>query len=147
MVAEADRAGWRMGAGVGRLTASSLRARTADPADAIPGFERLIRHWDRLGDETHQWTTLRNLVELLTRLGAHAPAARLLGAVSTATRPTFGPEQQRLEEARAAMRAHLGPEVDALISAGREDDLTAAVALGLATLRQLQGTDVGHAVP
>ena len=145
VVAAADRAGWRMGAGVGRLTASSLRARTADPADAVPGFERLIRHWDRVGDETHQWTTLRNLVELLTRLGAHAPAARLLGAVGTATRPTFGAEQQRLEEARDTMRAHLGEEADALISAGQQADLDAAVELGLDTLRQLRGADTGAA--
>jgi predicted ATPase/DNA-binding SARP family transcriptional activator len=145
VVAEADRAGWRMGAGVGRLTASSLRARTADPADAVPGFERLIRHWDRVGDETHQWTTLRNLVELLTRLGAYAPAARLLGAVSTATRPTFGPEQRRLEAARQEMRAHLGDEVGCLIRVGREDDLAAAVELGLATLRQLEDVDQSRA--
>jgi len=145
VVAEADRAGWRMGAGVGRLTASSLRARTADPADAVPGFERLIRHWDRVGDETHQWTTLRNLVELLTRLGAHAPAARLLGAVGTATRPTFGAEQQRLEEARDTMRAHLGEEADALISAGQQADLDAAVELGLDSLRQLRSADTRRA--
>ncbi len=138
-VAAADRAGWRFGAGVGRLTASSLRARTADPADAVPGFERLIRHWDRVGDETHQWTTLRNLVELLTRLGAHAPAARLLGAVSTATRPTYGAEQQRLDDARQTIRAHLGEEGDALIAAGRQDDLGTAVELGLDTLRHLPG--------
>ena len=138
-VAAADEAGWRMVAGVGRLTASSLRARTADPADAVPGFQRLIRHWDRLGDETHQWTTLRNLVELLTRLGAPRSAARLLGAVSTATRPTFGAEQQRLEAARDTLRAHLGDEADALIGAGRGDDFAAAVELGLTTLEQLRG--------
>ena len=132
-----DRADWRMGAGVARLTASSLRARTADPADAVPGFERLIRHWDRVGDETHQWTTLRNLVELLTRLGAYAPAARLLGAVSTATRPSFGAEQQRLDDAREVMADHLGDEAEVLIAAGRGDDLTGAVELGLDALRQL----------
>lgn len=140
-VAEADRAGWRMVAGVGRLTASSLRARTADPADAVPGFERLIQHWDRVGDETHQWTTLRNLVELLTRLGAYEPAARLLGAVSMATRPTFGAEQRRLEEARGTVQAQLGDEVEALIQAGRDADLAAAVELGLAALRSLRGAD------
>ena len=145
VVAEADRAGWRMGAGVGRLTASSLRARTADPADAVPGFERLIRHWGRVGDETHQWTTLRNLVELLVRLGEHAPAARLLGAVSTAARPTFGAEQQRLEEAHATMRAHLGDEADALMERGRDDDLATAVELGLTALRRLQGPLGGRA--
>ena len=143
MVEVADRAGWRMGAGVARLTASSLRARVADPADAVPGFERLIRHWDRVGDETHQWTTLRNLIELLTRLGAHAPAARLLGAVSTATRPTFGPERRRLEEARDAMRARLGEDADALVEVGRTDDLAAAVGLALATLGELADADGG----
>ena len=142
-----DRAGWRMGAGVARLTASSLRARTADPADAVPGFERLIRHWDRVGDETHQWTTLRNLVELLTRLGAHAPAARLLGAVSTAVRPSFGAEQQRLESARETMRDHLGDDADALIEAGRGDDLAAAVALGLDTLRRRSVAEGAHPDP
>lgn len=144
-VADADRAGWRMVAGVGRLTASSLRARTADPADAVPGFERLIRHWDHVGDETHQWTTLRNLVELFTRLGAHAPAARLLGAVGTATRPTFGAEQQRLEEAHETLRAHLGDEAEALMSVGRQDDVAVAIKRGLDTLRRLRGAATGSA--
>ena len=144
-MADADRAGWRMGAGVARLTASSLRARTADPSDAVPGFEQLIRHWDRVGDETHQWTTLRNLVELLTRLGAHTSAARLLGAVSTAARPTFGPEEQRLADAHDTLRAHLGETADAQFQAGRSDDLAAAVELGLTTLRQLHGAQTSGA--
>ncbi len=144
-VEAADRAGWRMGAGVARLTASSLRARTADPADAVPGFERLIRHWDRVGDETHQWTTLRNLVELLTRLGDHTSAARLLGAVSTAARPTFGPEQRRLEQAHDTLRFHLGEAADALFEAGRDDDLAAAVQLGLAALAGLRGAQASEA--
>ena len=143
-VDRADRAGWRMLAGVGRLTASSLRARTAEPADAIPGFERLIRHWDRIGDETHQWTTLRNLVELFTRLDAYAPAARLLGAVSTGARPTFGAEQQRLEEARESVRRHLGGEAHELMMLGRDDGLAGAVELSLASLKDLRET---HPVP
>ena len=136
-VVEADHAGWRMVAGVGRLTASSLRARSEDPADAVPGFEWLLRHWEHVGDETHQWTTLRNLVELLTRLGAYTPAARLLGALGTATRPTFGSEQRRLEAAMHTMRVHLRDELDALIRAGAEDDLAAALELGLTALSGL----------
>ena len=138
VVAEADRAGWRFGAGVGRLTASSLRARTADPADAVPGFERLIRYWNRLGDKTHQWTTLRNLVDLFIRLEAYGPAARLLGAVGQATRPTFGPERERLDEARATVRSHLGEQAEVLIEAGRGDGMAAAVAGALATLGDLR---------
>jgi len=43
------------------------------------------------------------------------------------------------------MRAHLGEEADALISAGQQADLDAAVELGLDTLRQLRGADTGAA--
>lgn len=138
-VAEADRAGWRMLAGVVRLTASSLRARTADPAEAIPGFDALVRHWVHHGDDTHQWTTLRNLVDLFIRLQAYAPAARLLGAVSVAPRPTFGPEEQRLAAARDAVLRHLGAEGQALIAAGARDDLATAVEQALASLADLRG--------
>ncbi|TVR19952.1 MAG: hypothetical protein EA387_12485 [Nitriliruptor sp.] len=140
-VEEADRAGWRMLAGVGRLTASSLRARTADPADAIPGFERLIRHWVNHGDDTHQWTTLRNLVDLFIRLGAYRPAARLLGAVGVAPRPTFGAEEERLAAAREAVLHHLGEEGQSLIEEGRRDDLAAAVELSLRALEELRAVD------
>jgi tetratricopeptide (TPR) repeat protein len=136
-VAEADRAGWRMLAGVGRLTASSLRARTADPVDAIPGFERLVRHWVHHGDDTHQWTTLRNLVDLFIRMGAYAPAARLLGAVSVAPRPTFGAEEERLAAARDAVLHHLEGEAESLIRAGRRDDLGTAVEHALRALEGL----------
>ncbi|MFP4513924.1 MAG: BTAD domain-containing putative transcriptional regulator, partial [Acidimicrobiales bacterium] len=95
-VAAADREGWWMLAGVGRLTASSLRARSAEPSDAIAGFDRLIRHWARLGDTNHQWTTLRNLVELLVRLGDLPRAAQVLGSVTNSPRPTFGAEEERM---------------------------------------------------
>lgn len=139
MVEQADRAGWWFGAGVGRLTASSLRARTADPEDAIPGFEQLIRHWARLGDETHQWTTLRNLVDLFIRLEAYEPAARLLGAVGAAPRPTFGAEEARLEAAHAALERHLGADVQRLTEVGSRDGIAAAVGSALSALGGLVG--------
>lgn len=137
-VLQADRAGWTMLAGVGRLTASSLRARTVDPQAAVPGFVRLVRHWARVGDETHQWTTLRNLVDLFIRLGADAPAARLLGAVGAAPRPTFGAEQERLEVARATVRVRLGTGADELHRAGREDGINGAVEHALDALERLR---------
>lgn len=137
VVAAADEAGWRMLAGVGRLTASSLRARTAAPRDAVPGFQLLIEHWDRMGDQTHQWTTLRNLVELFTRIGAHVPAARLLGAVEQAPTPTYGPEERRLDEAAERLQAHLGDRFDVVVSEGRSDDLHAALDQALQALRDL----------
>ena len=133
-VATADREGWRMGAGVGRLTASSLRARSAEPADAVTGFDRLIRHWDRLGDRNHQWTTLRNLVELLVRLGDLETAAQVLGSVTNSPRPTYGSEQRRLQEADEQIRTGLGDQADMLIAAGATLDLDATIQLALTAL-------------
>lgn len=138
VVAAADDAGWSLLAGVGRLTASSVRARTADPNDALPAFSRLIDHWDRLGDETHQWTTLRNLIELLTSFGAHAAAVRLLGAVSTAPVPTYGSEQRRLRQAAARLRTQLGQEeYDRRFRAARHMSQEEATALARRTILQL----------
>jgi hypothetical protein len=64
-------------------------------------FDDAIRrmwHWQRGGALTQLWLTLRNLVELLARLGAYEPAAVLLGAcnASTAAPPSYGPEADRL---------------------------------------------------
>jgi predicted ATPase/DNA-binding SARP family transcriptional activator len=139
-VARADQGGWRMLAGVARLTASSLRARSADPADAVAGFERLLRHWRALGDQVHQWTTMRNLVELLVRLDALEAAATILGAVDEAPTPSFGPERDRLDGARERIHRRLGERADLLISTGRTLDLDAGVEIGLAAL-------VGHERP
>jgi predicted ATPase/DNA-binding SARP family transcriptional activator len=136
-VAAADREGWRLVAGVGHLTASSLRARSAAPADAIAGFDRLIRHWDRLGDRTHQWTTLRNLVELLVRVGDLASAARVLGSVTNSPKPTFGAEEERLRHAAEQVRAGLGDRADELIEQGADLELDGTIDLALAALAAL----------
>lgn len=85
VIERATDAGWAFLLGVALVTAGSVCARHADPHEALQAFERLIRHWRRAGDVTHQWTTLRNLVELLVRVGADDPATRLLGAVSAAS--------------------------------------------------------------
>ncbi|MFW6090651.1 MAG: ATP-binding protein [Actinomycetota bacterium] len=139
----ADPAGWRMLAGAARLTASSLRARTADPTDAVSGFRQLIEHWRDMGDHTHQWTTMRNLIDLLTRLGEDEPAARLIGTVThQAPVPTFGAEEARLSQAMATLQTRLGARADELMRAGRDDDLPAALDLALIGLRRnddLQG--------
>jgi len=137
-VGKADAADWRMLAGAARLTASSLRARTTDPVAAVDGFRQLIEHWRDMGDHTHQWTTLRNLVELLTRLDEDESAARLVGTVSHQDAiPTFGPEAARVDHAMVTVRSRLGADADELIELGRDEDLATAVERALATLRRI----------
>lgn len=136
-VEAAEAGGWEMLAGASRLTAGSLRARVADAADAVPRFQQLVRHWADRGDHTHQWTTLRNVVELLVRVDDHRSAAELLGALVNASTPTFGPEAQRLSAALGTVRARLGPEADRLLAAGGAHDLRRAVQLAMSALSRL----------
>ena len=107
---EATARGWTFLLGVALVTAGSARARHSEPADALRAFARMIRHWRRADDATHQWTTMRNLVDLFVRIGAHEPAAQLLGAATRAPSRTYGGELQRLRDASDRLCASLGAD-------------------------------------
>lgn len=96
--------------GLALVSNTSLRGRHGDPRLALRLFEDVIRHWRRGGSWTQQWITLRNLVELLARLGAHEPAAVLYGAcaASTTSPPSYGPEADRLEAVVGTLVSSLG---------------------------------------
>ena len=97
-------------AGVALVALAALHGRHRDPALALRLFAEVIDHWHRSGNRTQQWTTLRNVVELLVRLGADGHAALLDAAVeSRATAaPAFGEAAERLARARDLLRERLG---------------------------------------
>lgn len=92
------------------VTHSSLRARHGDPAAALRSFQRAILRLRRGANWTHQWTTLRNLVFLLARIGGHEPATVLLGAIhGTATSARiYGEDAQQLRSVEQRLRSSLG---------------------------------------
>jgi len=96
--------------GLALVSITSLRGRHGDARVALRLFEDVIEHWCRFGGWTQQWLTLRNLVELLARLGAHEPAAVLYGActASKSSPPSYGPEADRLEAVVSALVSGLG---------------------------------------
>ena len=98
--------------GLALVSATSLRGRHADPRVALRLFEDVIQHWRRDGNWPRQWLTLRNLVELIARVGADEPAAVLYGACTASpTSPQiYGPEVQRLEGVVATLLCRLGQE-------------------------------------
>ena len=104
--------------GVALVSATSLRGRLAEPANALAGYHDLIVRWQRSGNWPQQWVTLRNLLELLARLGHHECAAVLYGAVtaSPSPPPENGPEAERLARAMALIECALGapPTSDAI---------------------------------
>lgn len=100
--------------GVALVSLASLCGRRGEADRALELFRDVIARWRRLGNYSHQLTTLRNLVEVLARLDAGAavdePAARLHGAVTAAATPSFGVEAQRLASAWARLEQRLGAD-------------------------------------
>lgn len=143
----ADAAGNVFMKGLALVSNTSLRGRHGDPLAALRLFEDVIHHWRRSGGWTQQWLTLRNLLELLARVGAHEPAAVLYGActASAASPPTYGPEADRLKTVVGALVATLGEEAFGRAKARGEtfgDDEAVAFALAV-TQRLLAETERG----
>lgn len=67
-------------AAVGRL---SQLAKTGDTGQALGGYRDLIDYWDRTGSWVQQWTTLRNVADLLQHEG-EADAATFLRTAAAA---------------------------------------------------------------
>ncbi len=98
--------------GVARVTSASLRARHGDPFEALPVFAELVGHWRRSGSWPQQWTTLRNLAELLVRIGADEAAVAMASAVRVqqGDGSVFGTESERLDRAMSTARRRLGSD-------------------------------------
>ena len=123
--------------GAALVSAASLRGRRGDPAAALPLFGEAVEQWHRSGNWVQQWTTLRNVIEVLIRLGADHDAAVLLGAMdASATAPEpFGPDAGRLAAARATLGARLGPDgLAAALAEGAARGDAGAVAFALERL-------------
>lgn len=70
------------------LEAAATRALYGDPRAAAQMFVAVLEHWDRFGDTTQQWLTLRHVVRLLIRLGGYEDAAFLYWAFVNANKPS-----------------------------------------------------------
>jgi tetratricopeptide (TPR) repeat protein len=133
----ARRIGNRLLVGLAGLSAVSCEARVGDPRKALARYGELIDHWHREGTWNMQWTTLRTLIELLTRLGRDAEAAVLYGAMtaSATASPLAGADGARIAEAVATMRARLGePSFESARVRGAALPDSHAVAFALASV-------------
>ena len=105
-------------AAVGLLT---VRVDGGQIREALHGYRDLIDYWERSGNWTQQWVTLRNLAQLLRQLGDEEPAALLEAAAQESpdapmARPTpptearipLLPRADALKAARDAIERNLG---------------------------------------
>jgi len=102
----------RLAMGVALVSAASLRLRLDDPQGALELFREVLTHWRQQGLRTLLWTTLRNVVALLSTLDATIDAAVLLGVITTrnTAAPIYGADQERLDMVAAVLRARLGDD-------------------------------------
>ncbi|MEV4414799.1 BTAD domain-containing putative transcriptional regulator [Catellatospora sp. NPDC049609] len=128
---------------------AALLTRCDEYAAALRAFRRCVDQWHRLQVWHHQWTTLRNLIRLLVRLGVHEEAATLLGALGAADTAAYGADADGMLAAERTLTAALGTaRYPAATGAGAAMDPDAAVGFALSTidrvLAQLPGTPLGR---
>jgi tetratricopeptide (TPR) repeat protein len=122
---------------------TSLRGRHGDPSLALPLFEEVIDYWRRTGGWTQLWLTLRNLVELVGRLGAYEDAAVLFGACAAFNRTSrpYGAEADRLSAVVETLVANLDQRgFEDATARGEALDDGEAVEFAAAVTRRLQHT-------
>jgi predicted ATPase/DNA-binding SARP family transcriptional activator len=122
------------------VSAVSCAARIGHPAHSLGDYAELLEYFDRTGSRAQQWTTVRTLVEILTRQGTDEPALTLYGALtaSPSAPPLIGLDAARLEQAVATLKTRLGAQrYDQLLATGAAlgDDAAIAYARRYTTAR------------
>ena len=93
---------------IARTADVALRGRYGDPAEAFVRYRAALGIWSETGADGMAITTLRNLVVLLSRTGADTDALTLYTASERlASRPSYGPEAERLRTAVTSVRRRL----------------------------------------
>lgn len=122
----ARRSGATFLVGVATVGLLTLRADAGRIPDALRGYREVVDYFARTGNWTHQWTTLRNLADLLRRLGDTETATVLVAAADRAPdAPAVGAAApDPAETPAAASRAPGRTETLALARAAIERNLT-----------------------
>jgi predicted ATPase/DNA-binding SARP family transcriptional activator len=112
------------------VSAVSCAARIEHPAHSLGDYAELLEHFDRTGSRAQQWTTIRTLIETLTRHRADKPAATLYGALaaSPSAPPLIGADATRMDQASLVLKTRLGQRYNELLAAGAALGEEAAIA-------------------
>ena len=129
-------------AGVSLAALAAAEGRHGDPSRALDSMTRCIGFWERAGNRPLMWTTVRNLVELLDRLGRAEQALTLHAAVEAdaAHAPdVFGPHGDRYRRIVDSIIQELDPHrADAALLRGGRLDFAGAVVASQAAIAEAQ---------
>jgi hypothetical protein len=101
--------------GIALMEAAATRAVHGDPVAAAQLFDDVLDHWDRVGDWTELWISLRYVTRLLARLGAEDDVAFLHWAQLKAGKgsPLHADQLSALQESLGAARFAAHGDADA----------------------------------
>lgn len=107
--------------GVALVSAASAAHRSGRLDVARRLFVEVIRHWQVRGDLTHQWTTLRNVVQVLIAAGQRADALVLAAALLVTERGAagYGEDADLLTATAEYLTAELGSAAPDQLAQGR----------------------------
>jgi predicted ATPase/DNA-binding SARP family transcriptional activator len=127
--------------GVALVSLASLRARHGDPEAALSLFGDVVRYWRDRDDWTHQWTSLRNVLDLLVRVGRHEEAVVLAAGLRVRGAPAvgYGSDAARLASTWSSLAPEFQPDaLEDLARYGRSMSDRRLVAFVLDTLDRSQ---------
>jgi hypothetical protein len=125
-------------ANIAEVGLAALLARSGNSREALRAFRRTVHRWHRMQVWHRQWTTLRNLVQLLVQIRAYQEAATLLGAVGAAETAAYGADADSLGQAADLLGHALGPPAVAAAAArGFAMNADATVAFALAAIDRI----------
>jgi tetratricopeptide (TPR) repeat protein len=105
--------------GVATVGLQAVRARAGRTHEALRGYDEVIGYFARTGNWTHQWTTLRNLADLLRRLGDDGPADLIDAAADQAPdAPAVDPAGR--PDRRRAVRPTTVPDRNSIVDVARQ---------------------------
>ncbi len=143
----AQPAGSRLVAGFAEVSLATLHARHGEPATALRYYHQVISQWRQAGTWTPLWTTLRTLIDLLTRIGACHDAATLYGAAASASSgaPPYGADADLLRQTAALLRDHLtGTEFRSCTDKGEQLDGAQVIDLALEAIARAEAKPGAH---
>ncbi len=129
-------------AGVSLAALAAAEGRHGDASRALDSMTRCIGFWERAGNRPLMWTTVRNLVELLDRLGRAEQALTLHAAVEADAGHApdlFGPHGDRYRRIVGSITRELDPQrADAALLRGGRLDFAGAVVASQAAITEAQ---------
>ena len=126
-------------ASISLVALAATAGRRGQPDVALTAMERCLAYWRSTGNRPQMWTAVRNLIELLHRLGRDSDAMTLHGAVSANAHEAsklFGPYGEQHLRIVGQIEESLGGRAEAAARRGKALSYEAAASFAMQAISE-----------